>query len=108
MFKTIVPLIGIGALGSTGDSLENNIAEMLPNYRSISLPNGGLNGGLNGENHKIIINKMKNNPNITISGISVQSNIPSRTVERIIAELKEYGIVKRIGSKKTGYWETKE
>ena len=27
VFKTIVPLIGIGALGSTGDSLENNIAE---------------------------------------------------------------------------------
>ena len=39
VFKTILPLKGIGALGSTGDLSDNEVAEMLPNKLAEMLPN---------------------------------------------------------------------
>lgn len=40
MFKTIVPLKGIGAIGSTGDDTDAGVAEKLPNRLAEYLPNG--------------------------------------------------------------------
>jgi len=51
---------------------------------------------------------LTSNPKSTIADLSGLSGISIRTVERIIAELREEGIVKRIGSRKTGYWEVVE
>ena len=39
IFKTIVPLNGIGAVGFTGDSSDTQIAEKLPNRLAEKLPN---------------------------------------------------------------------
>jgi len=37
--------------------------------------------------------------------ISIETNVSVRTVKRLISVLSEKGIIKRIGSRKTGYWE---
>ena len=66
--------------------------------------NGG-DGGVNGGNHKSIIDLITADSGITASSMSKKANIPLRSVERILSELKESGEIKRIGSSKTGYWE---
>ncbi len=45
-----------------------------------------------------------NNNVITIKEISDNLNISMRKTERIIAELKEKGVLRREGSRKSGYW----
>ena len=52
----------------------------------------------------VVVNMLKNEPAITVSDISKQSGIPIRSVERIISQLKQDGIVERVGAKKAGYW----
>ena len=71
---------------------------------NISSQNVGLNVGLN-EIQQKIIDLILNNKNIKQSEIANELNISSRTVERNINYLKEKNIIKRIGSKKVGYWE---
>ena len=44
------------------------------------------------------------NKNITATEISERLNSSLSTVKRKIKNLKEQGIIKRIGSDKTGYW----
>ena len=55
-----------------------------------------------------INNSIKKNPNITIKQLSEQCNISTRTIQRILSNLKESEIITRIGSDKTGYWKVKE
>lgn len=51
-----------------------------------------------------VFSLVKQNKNITAAEISERLNISLSTVKRKIKELKEKGIVERIGSDKTGYW----
>ena len=72
--------------------------------------NGGINGGnggINGGYRKATIDLFIKDPTITTVNISKHINISIRTVERIVAELKKDGIVERVGSKRSGYWEIK-
>ena len=63
------------------------------------------NGGITlTQTHMNILDIMKNNPQITLDDISEKIGIKKRTLERKVKELKENGIVKRIGSKKDGKW----
>lgn len=66
---------------------------------------GGINGGINFEDKENkIISYLKNNPSALTDEISLKTDIPVRTVQRIIKSLKEEGIIERVGSKKTGFW----
>jgi len=56
----------------------------------------------------LVYNSIKKNPNITIKQLSEQCNISTRTIQRILSNLKEGEIITRIGSDKTGYWKVKE
>ena len=47
-------------------------------------------------------------PNITVPEISVQLDISERMVAYHIKALKDKGIIHRVGSRKTGYWEVSE
>ena len=47
---------------------------------------------------------LKQNKEVTATEISKQLNISLSTVKRKIKDLKEKGVVERIGSDKTGYW----
>ena len=51
-----------------------------------------------------VVNILKSEQAITVSDISKKSGIPIRSVERIISQLKQDGIVEREGAKKAGYW----
>ena len=45
------------------------------------------------------------NPGITANGIAMQSGLKERQVRNHITVLKKSGIIKRVGSNKTGHWE---
>ena len=69
--------------------------------------NGTINGIINGtinENEKIIYTLMKENPKITVTEIIEKTNIPRRTINRIITSLKEKEMIDREGSNKGGHW----
>lgn len=53
----------------------------------------------------IVLNEIKHNPRITAKQISTNTNIPFRTVQRHIANLKDKGIIRRSGDNRNGYWE---
>lgn len=76
----------------------------------LKIENGVLNGesdGLNGDDDGLkrqLILLIKNRDTVTIKEMSVLLNISLRKCERIIADLKERGILERRGSKKSGIW----
>ena len=74
--------------------------------KALSILNAEIeNGGINFEDKENkIISYLKNNPSALTDEISLQTDIPVRTVQRIIKSLKEEGIIERVGSKKTGFW----
>jgi len=53
---------------------------------------------------KEILNYLKNNPNLTAQELAKMLNKTTRTIERNIKELREKGIITRLGSDKTGSW----
>ncbi|NTW33065.1 MAG: Fic family protein [Bacteroidetes bacterium] len=53
------------------------------------------------------VNLIKANPKITMDELAQKINKSRRTITRIIKKLQEDGIISRIGSDKTGYWEVK-
>lgn len=68
--------------------------------------NGTLSGTLNDVEEKILL-EMKKNAKYTAEDISEMHGIPVRTVKRYISKLQERGIIIRLGSRKTGFWEVK-
>ncbi|MBR1454776.1 MAG: winged helix-turn-helix transcriptional regulator [Lachnospiraceae bacterium] len=48
---------------------------------------------------------LKKDNSINIEQIVATSKISRRTVIRILNNLKDYDIIKRVGSDKTGHWE---
>lgn len=66
--------------------------------------NVGINVGINSE----LLLLVRPNSRISAKELAETLGISSRQCERIIAELKEQGILERKGSKKTGYWEVKD
>ena len=57
------------------------------------------------ENEIKICELLKENNNITIEQIVSVSKISRRTVMRILDNLKNNNVIKRVGSDKTGHWE---
>ena len=77
--------------------------EVLANHGAISGAISGVDSGLN-ENENAILNVIKTNPNISAKDLSISLSIPFRSVQRYISNLKEKGIIERVGSNKSGYW----
>ncbi|MEG0253103.1 MAG: winged helix-turn-helix transcriptional regulator, partial [Muribaculaceae bacterium] len=70
--------------------------------------NVGINVGTNVGINSDLLSLVRQNNRISAKELAEALGISSRQCERIIAELKENGILVRKGSKKTGYWEIKE
>ena len=64
----------------------------------------GINVGINSD----LLSLVRQNNRISAKELAEALGISSRQCERIIAELKEQGVIERKGSKKAGYWEIKE
>ncbi|WP_223810195.1 Fic family protein [Campylobacter sp. LR286c] len=72
------------------------------------LVNGTINDTLNGvlnENEKVILRALKKNPKLTQKELSIKFNLSLRTINRILKNLNEKAYLKRMGSKKSGYYE---
>ncbi len=76
---------------------------------SVVLPDGGVNGGVNvGVNGGVnvgvnaILMLIENNPGINVSIIKSLLNVPQRTIERWINQLKKENKIEFIGASKTG------
>ena len=52
-----------------------------------------------------IIELIRDNPNITIAQIMIKTGLSDPGVKKNLKQLKEKGIIKRIGFRKKGYWE---
>ena len=65
----------------------------------------GLNVGLNmTHSEEEVIKILSENPNSTAETIFSELSLSKRTIERISSTLQEKGILKQIGSRKTGEW----
>lgn len=87
--------------GVTYDYVDTGNGFRFTFYRNV----GGVNGVVkmtSGEEK--VYDILKQNPNATIRMISEVTKISIRTVQRILASLKEKELIIRMGSDKTGYW----
>lgn len=66
--------------------------------------NEPLNEPLNDRQKEIIV-LIKNNKHIIIKDLMDNLNAGRETIKRDINKLQEANIIKRVGSRKTGYWE---
>ena len=67
-----------------------------------------VNEGVSLADKEITIYRIvKRNPDITYLRLAEESGVSKATAERIMKSLKEKGIIIRVGSDKTGHWETK-
>lgn len=69
----------------------------------IELQNDTVNAKTDTVNDTVFL-LLKQNKNITSTEIGERLGVSLSTVKRKIKELKEKGIIKRVGSDKTGYW----
>lgn len=58
---------------------------------------------LNSTRNKVLV-EIINNPNITRSELENNCNLSKNTIYKTLTFLKEEKYIKRVGSKKTGYW----
>ena len=93
VFKTIIPVKIYSAPHSKFDS-----------YHQEKDINDTLNDTLNNR-EKIILQMIKNNKYVSQEEMAKKCEVSVETIKRDIKKMQESNIVKRIGSKKTGYWE---
>ena len=60
------------------------------------------------DTQKKIVNLLLSDKQLSAAKIAEQLDFGSRSIEKNIKKLKEYGILKRHGSPKNGYWEIVE
>jgi len=77
------------------------------NYGKLSSPNGGDVGVDNvvENNVKLILKVIFAEPTITQKNLAVKTGLSERTVSREIKNLRESGVIRRVGSDRAGYWE---
>ena len=68
------------------------------------LINDPLNVLINDSLEKMILSAIKENSHITQAQLSTKLNRSDRQIRRVLKELKEKGIIERIGSRKSGQW----
>ena len=74
--------------------------EVLLNHGAIS----GVNRDELEAKEKIILSEIEANPNLSTRLLSETLNIPFRSVQRYISNLREKGFIDRVGANKNGYW----
>ena len=56
------------------------------------------------EAKKIILSEIETNSNLSTGELNENLNIPFRSVQRYISNLREKGFIERVGAKKNGNW----
>lgn len=57
------------------------------------------------KNQLLILKAVRNNPNVTIEGLTKETGLGHTAIQNNLNKLQEMSIIKRIGSRKKGYWE---
>jgi predicted HTH transcriptional regulator len=68
--------------------------------------NNGVNNDVNGVD--VILNALRDNPHITIKELAIIIGVSVRTIDRKVEKLKVEGLLKRVGSARSGHWEIRE
>lgn len=68
------------------------------------LINDPLNALINDSLENLVLSLIKENPHITQVQLSIKLNRSDRHIRRVLKELREKGIIERIGSRKSGEW----
>ena len=118
VFKTILPLTGIGAIGSTGEASYIGVSVEKSDAAGLSLPNGNDfgngndNGNDNGnelkKNKAVILDLIRSKPHITLDELVIVTGKSKRTLSRETKEMQEEGTLRRLGSARAGYWEVND
>jgi ATP-dependent DNA helicase RecG len=85
------------------DGTTLSVQEKMPTITNDKL--GNKLGGKLGNNERKIMQLINDNNRISTTTIAQAIPLSSTSVETIIKRLKEKGILRRIGSAKSGYWE---
>ena len=77
------------------------------NYGRFSMPSGIENGTDNGieKNTEKILNAILTDPKITQKQMTVETGLSLRTIGRELKNLRDTGVIRRVGSDRSGYWE---
>ena len=110
-----VPKI-IGKYGKESIKIEKNrITVTIPfnkiNVNSFEIVDNKVNKKVYQKLNKsqdIIVTAIRNNPNITINQLMIESNLSEQGVKKNLKLLKERNIIDRIGAKKGGYWKVND
>ena len=67
---------------------------------------GGITPGkMSGKMSGKILQKIRQNPNITIAELAAYIGVTERTIQRNIQKMQAENALRRVGSRKAGYWE---
>ena len=86
---------------STGDGIKDGIKDGIRD----GLKDGKKDGIKLSKNQEEILQFISEDRNVTQETLAAKVGISIRNVEKRISELKDKGILKRIGSRKSGHWE---
>lgn len=106
-----VPKI-VGKYGKDAIKIEKNrIVVTIPfnkiNVNSFEITNSNISKKFN-KSQEIIIKLIRNNPNITIPQIMIETNLAAVSIKKNLKILKDNKIIERIGSNNGGYWKINE
>lgn len=90
---------------------KNRIIVTIPfnkiNVNSFEITSSNTSKKLN-KSQETIMKLIRNNPNITIPQIMIETNLAAVSVKKNLKILKDYKIVERVGSNNGGYWKINE
>lgn len=91
---------------------KNRITVTIPfnkiNVNSFEIVSDKVYHKVTNKTEDIIIAIIRDNPNITVNQLMTKTSLSEPGVKKNLKQLKEKGIIERVGSNKTGYWKIKE
>ena len=86
--------------------LDTFLIVTFPFAEGFTLPHGNDNSIINKDEIKAkILQCILKHPDFTLDKISGMTGFSKRTISRYIKEFQESGVIKRVGSDRSGYWE---
>jgi predicted HTH transcriptional regulator len=95
---------------SVTDNVNKNIIkydivnEKILKYDSVNKKNLKINSRKITKSQHMILNMLDRNPHNTAAQMALQADLSISTVNRALSALKKAGLIKRIGSDKSGHW----
>ncbi len=88
---------------------KNRITVTIPfnkiNVNSFKIVTDSVYNAVTNKTEDKIIILIRDSPNITINQLMIRTGLSKPGITKNLKQLKEKGIIERVGSKKTGYWE---